>query len=72
VDKRTVNCVEECVNGCVLGDACPHRVHLAAAAKFIQEKSMDEILAIAEESTRKKISQPPGPFVSELPQWTDQ
>ncbi|NJM76338.1 MAG: hypothetical protein HC852_11795 [Acaryochloridaceae cyanobacterium RU_4_10] len=71
VDNRIVNCAEECVNGCVLGETCPHREHLAAASKFMQEKSMDEILAIAEERARKKISPPPGPFVSELPQWTD-
>ncbi len=51
---RAVNCAVDCANGCILGDQCPHREHLAAATQFIQEKSMDQILAIAEERLRKK------------------
>jgi hypothetical protein len=54
------------VNGCILGDDCPHREHLAAASKFIQNTSMDEMLAIAEEGIRKKFTQP-----SEPPVWVD-
>lgn len=57
MEPRVVNCAEECINGCVLGDACPHREHLAAASKFIQETSIDQILEIAEESVRKKFAQ---------------
>lgn len=57
MEPRVVNCTEECINGCVLGDACPHREHLAAASKFIQETSIDQILEIAEESVRKKFAQ---------------
>jgi hypothetical protein len=71
VENRTVNCAEECANGCILGEACPHREHLAAATTFIQEKSLDDMLVIAEENLRKKLAEPPKPFVSELPQWTD-
>jgi hypothetical protein len=57
VETQTVNCLEACVNGCILGDDCPHREHLAAASKFIENTSMDEMLAIAEQSIRKKFIQ---------------
>jgi hypothetical protein len=57
VETQPVNCLEACVNGCILGDDCPHRVHLAAASKFIENTSMDEMLAIAEERIRKKFIQ---------------
>jgi hypothetical protein len=57
VEPRVVNCAEECISGCALGDDCPHREHLAAASKFIQETSIDQILEIAEESVRKKFTQ---------------
>ncbi len=42
------NCVELCINGCVLGDQCPHRPYQAQTAQFLQGKSIDDILAIAE------------------------
>jgi len=54
-----INCAEACVNGCVLGDQCPNLEYKAKAAKFIEEKSLDEMLAIAEEAIRKKRTQPP-------------
>jgi hypothetical protein len=62
-----VNCAEECINGCVLGDACPHREHLAAASKFIQETSIDQILEIAEESVRKKFAQAAERYLPDFP-----
>jgi hypothetical protein len=49
-----VNCAEDCINGCVLGADCPHLEFQQAASKFIQERSMDELLEIAAESLRKK------------------
>ncbi len=63
---QPVNCLEACVNGCILGDDCPHREHVAAASQFIQNTSIDEMLAIAEERIRKKMTQP-----SEPPKWVD-
>ena len=54
-----VNCAEACVNGCILGDKCPHQTYKAEASSFIQEKSLDEMLAIAEEARRKKMFAPP-------------
>jgi hypothetical protein len=71
VETQTVNCLEACINGCILADDCPHREHLAAASKFIQNTSMDEMLAIAEDSIRKKFTQPPelrSPVASALKQ----
>jgi anti-sigma factor ChrR (cupin superfamily) len=55
----TINCAEACVNGCVLGDKCPNLEYKDQAAKFIQEKSLDQIIAVAEEAIRKKRMQPP-------------
>ncbi|MBW4549592.1 MAG: hypothetical protein KME35_00465 [Aphanocapsa sp. GSE-SYN-MK-11-07L] len=49
-----VNCAEECVNGCILGDKCPHLEHRQAAAKFISETSIDEMVEIAAERARRK------------------
>jgi hypothetical protein len=71
VATQTVNCIEACVNGCILGDDCPHREHLAAASKFIQNTSMDEMLAIAEEGVRKKFTQASERSLSESPVWVD-
>jgi hypothetical protein len=55
----TINCAEACVNGCVLGDKCPNLEYKDQATKFIQEKSLDQIIAEAEEAIRKKRMQPP-------------
>jgi hypothetical protein len=71
VATQTVNCIEACVNGCILGDDCPHREHLAAASKFIQDTPMDEMLAIAEEGVRKKFIQASERSLSEPPIWVD-
>lgn len=54
-DPTTVNCAEDCMNGCILGDQCPHRAYAAAASKFIEQTSIDRMLEIAEESVRKKF-----------------
>jgi hypothetical protein len=59
-----INCAVECVNGCKLGDDCPNQEHLSQASKFIEETSLDQMLAIAEEAQRKKMM-----GVYEAPQW---
>lgn len=60
---ETVNCAEACVNGCVLGDQCPHLEYTQQTSKFIQETSLDTMLEMAEEAVRKKMmeraAQPP-------------
>jgi hypothetical protein len=67
METQAVNCAEACVNGCVLGEQCPHRQYLAAASKFIQDTSMDRILEIAEEGVRKKMMQP-AQFITDFPE----
>jgi hypothetical protein len=67
METQAVNCAEACVNGCVLGEQCPHRQYLAAASKFIQDTSMDRILEIAEEGVRKKMMQPTQ-FITDFPE----
>lgn len=58
-EVTSINCAEACVNGCVLGDRCPNLQYKDQAAKFIQETSLDDMLAIAEEAVRKKMTAPP-------------
>lgn len=64
-DPNTIDCSVACVNGCVLGEKCPHREYAAAASKFIEETSLDRMLEMADEAVRRKMTQPP----SESPQW---
>jgi hypothetical protein len=59
MNPAEINCAEACVNGCVLGDRCPNREYQSQASQFIQEKSLDDMLAIAEEAMRKKATAPP-------------
>jgi hypothetical protein len=58
-DPATIDCATACVNGCVLGDRCPNQEFRQQASQFIQEKSLDQMLAIAEEALRKKMTAPP-------------
>jgi len=43
-----VNCKESCVNGCILGDVCPHIEHAKKAIEFINTTSLEDILKIAD------------------------
>lgn len=54
-----VDCAKECVNGCVLGDKCPNKEYAAEASKFIEDTSLDKILAMAEAARLKKLTEPP-------------
>ena len=56
---QTVNCAVECVNGCVLKDACPNKEYVQEANQFMQETSLDKMLEIAEAARIKKLSEPP-------------
>ncbi|AFY66800.1 hypothetical protein [Geitlerinema sp. PCC 7407] len=42
------NCAETCVNGCILGDKCPHLEYAQAARKFLEETSVDRMIEISE------------------------
>jgi len=57
--EPTINCAEACVNGCILGDQCPHRSYAESASKFIKDTSLDTMLEMADEAIRKKRLQPP-------------
>ncbi len=59
INPAEINCAEACVDGCVLGEQCPNKEYQAQATKFIQETSLDDMLAIAEEALRKKMTAPP-------------
>ncbi len=52
--QQQVDCATACVNGCVLGDACPNREFAAEASQFIEKTSLDDMLAMAQEAVRKK------------------
>ena len=57
--EGTIDCATACVNGCVLGEKCPNKEYAAAASNFIKEVSLDEIIEMAAEAQRKKITAPP-------------
>ena len=59
MEASSINCAEACVNGCVLGDKCPHLEHVEEASNFIQETSLDKMLEIAEIARMKKLTEPP-------------
>lgn len=56
---REINCAVDCVDGCVLGEQCPHRENAEEASKFIQETSLDQMLEMAEIARRRKLTEPP-------------
>jgi hypothetical protein len=58
LNPTEINCAEACQNGCVLGDQCPNLEYRDKASKFIQETSLDDMLAIAEAALRKKMTAP--------------
>ncbi len=57
--EQKINCAEDCVNGCVLGDKCPNLEFKEAAAQFIEDTSLDKMLEIAEERLRRRTMEPP-------------
>ena len=50
LNPATIDCATACANGCVLGEKCPNQEFRDQTAKFIQETSLDQMLAIAEEA----------------------
>ena len=59
MEATQINCKEACKNGCVLGDQCPNLEYRDQASKFIQETSLDDMLAIAEAALRRKMTETP-------------
>lgn len=65
MNRADVNCEVDCVNGCALGDDCPKEEYRRQASQFINNTSLDDMLAIADEAVRKKMFA----RASEPPQW---
>jgi hypothetical protein len=61
----TINCAVECTQGCKLGDQCPNVAARDEARQFIENTSLDQMLAMAEESVRRKAQE----RSSAPPQW---
>ncbi len=57
--EQKIDCSTACVNGCVLGNKCPNLEYREKASNFIENTSLDDMLAIAEEAARKKMTAPP-------------
>jgi hypothetical protein len=57
--EQQIDCTQACVNGCILGDKCPNIEFREATSKFIEETSLDQMLMMAEERLRKKMTEPP-------------
>lgn len=48
LDPQNIDCKTVCVNGCVLGDQCPHRDSAKAAVDFIMNTDWDTLMDLAE------------------------
>lgn len=59
MEQPKINCAEACVNGCVLGDKCPNIEYREAAAQFIEDTPLDQMIEIAEIARMKKLTEPP-------------
>ncbi|ANV83158.1 hypothetical protein AWQ21_01390 [Picosynechococcus sp. PCC 7003] len=57
--SQTVNCAVECINGCILGEDCPHKEYAQKASEFVQTVSIDKMHEIAEAARLKKMMAPP-------------
>ncbi|NJL00914.1 MAG: hypothetical protein HC910_10265 [Spirulinaceae cyanobacterium SM2_1_0] len=57
--ETSIDCATACVNGCVLGDRCPHRAYAAQAKQFVQATPLDQMHEIAEAARLKKLVEPP-------------
>ncbi|MCS6959518.1 MAG: hypothetical protein RMK91_05655 [Pseudanabaenaceae cyanobacterium SKYGB_i_bin29] len=54
MNPTTINCKEACVNGCVLGDKCPHLPYLEQTRKFLANTSIDRMIQIAADRFKPK------------------
>ena len=57
-DPATINCAEACVNGCVLGDQCPHLETAKAARDYINNTDWDTIMETAAVYTARGAAPP--------------
>ncbi len=45
----SIDCATACINGCVLGDQCPHREAAQQAIRYVMETDWDALMQKAEE-----------------------
>ncbi len=50
-DPATIDCKTVCVNGCVLGDRCPHLNSAKEAIDFVMNTDWEELMRLAEDKT---------------------
>ncbi len=58
MEATKVNCAEDCIDGCILGDKCPNLEYADSASQFVSNTSLDEMHEIAEAARRKKAMEP--------------
>jgi hypothetical protein len=68
VETKTINCGQDCKDGCAQPDNCQSEAHVESASKFINETSLDKMHEIAEEARRKKMMAPPQWVI---PDWSE-
>ncbi len=60
-----INCAVDCIDGCILGDQCPHKDTQQETSQFIANTSLDDMLEMAAEAVRRKQAK----RASEGPKW---
>lgn len=53
---QTIDCATACVNGCVLGDQCPHRDAARDAVNYIMNTDWDTLMQKAEDRVKRQGS----------------
>lgn len=59
MEPATVNCEQDCREGCILGEKCPNTEYIQQASQFMENTSLDRMHEIAEAARLKKLSEPP-------------
>ncbi len=49
---QTIDCVTACVNGCVLGEQCPHREAAKEAVNYIMNTDWETLMQKAEDRVK--------------------
>lgn len=52
---QTIDCATACVNGCVLGDQCPHREAAKDAVNYIMNTDWETLMKKAEDRVKRQV-----------------
>lgn len=55
-NPQTIDCATACVNGCVLGDQCPHRDAAKEAVNYIMNTDWETLMQKAEDRVKRQAS----------------